>query len=113
VLTGGDDNRESTIGAAFLTQTVQVEEGKLVKFEVCRQAKGDVIGLEKFRLLRHVLHSAILVPLLSVFLVSDNPLIMILISHRAVMGYSRPRTLSLSGSHVLCRSLLSIHRNSS
>jgi len=29
-----DDYRESTIGAAFLTQTVPVESGNFVKFEV-------------------------------------------------------------------------------
>lgn len=31
-----DDYRESTIGAAFLTQTVPVESGNFVKFEVSR-----------------------------------------------------------------------------
>jgi hypothetical protein len=29
-----DDYRESTIGAAFLSQTVQLEDGRSIKFEV-------------------------------------------------------------------------------
>ncbi|KAH8922622.1 ras-domain-containing protein [Atractiella rhizophila] len=39
-----DDYRESTIGAAFLTQTVEVAEGKVVKFEI-----WDTAGQERYK----------------------------------------------------------------
>ncbi|EJU02820.1 GTP-binding protein RAB5 [Dacryopinax primogenitus] len=39
-----DDYRESTIGAAFLTQTVQLEDGTTVKFEI-----WDTAGQERYK----------------------------------------------------------------
>jgi len=39
-----DDYRESTIGAAFLTQTVQLEDGSTVKFEI-----WDTAGQERYK----------------------------------------------------------------
>ncbi|KAH7105154.1 ras-domain-containing protein [Auriculariales sp. MPI-PUGE-AT-0066] len=39
-----DDYRESTIGAAFLTQTVQLDDGATVKFEI-----WDTAGQERYK----------------------------------------------------------------
>merc|ERR1711939_955941 len=39
-----DDYRESTIGAAFLAQTVKVESGDFVKFEI-----WDTAGQERYK----------------------------------------------------------------
>jgi len=50
-----DDYRESTIGAAFLTQTVNLEDGTTVKFEI-----WDTAGQERYKVGSHSweLHSA-------------------------------------------------------
>ncbi|PPQ90947.1 hypothetical protein CVT25_008258 [Psilocybe cyanescens] len=40
-----DDYRESTIGAAFLTQTVTLDDQTTVKFEICR----DTAGQERYK----------------------------------------------------------------
>lgn len=39
-----DENRESTIGAAFLTQTLQVSDSAIVKFEI-----WDTAGQERYK----------------------------------------------------------------
>jgi len=43
-----DDYRESTIGAAFLTQTVNLEDGTAVKFEI-----WDTAGQERYKVVSH------------------------------------------------------------
>ena len=42
-----DDYRESTIGAAFLTQTIALDENTTVKFEI-----WDTAGQERYKVCR-------------------------------------------------------------